>query len=705
MRTILTLLASLVVLAPHLSAQTVVRINQLGYLPGARKAAVLMSRDTTFHPSSWEVRDALTGEVVFRSAKIRKDLPYGAFANMLGLDFSGLTTSGAYVVSVAEVRSPAFRIAADVYDGTADFLLNYMRQQRCGYNPYLNDSCHARDGYIVYDPGRDSTYIDVVGGWHDASDYLQYVTTSANAVFQMLFAFEMNPTCFGDAFGANGRPGGNGIPDILDEARWGLEWLVKMNPSPRIMFNQIADDRDHMGFKLPNQDSISYGLGRERPVYFCTGKPQGLFQYKNRSTGIASTAGKYASAFALGSILLERFDSSFSRLLREKAIDAYAWGKANPGVCQTAPCRSPYFYEEDNWVDDMELAATQLYRITNDTAYLGEAMQYARVEPVVPWMGADGAQHYQWYPFVNLGHYFLAERAGHDAAKMPLGWLKEGIDRVNERGQREPFRFGVPFVWCSNNFVSAKLTQQRVYTGVTRDSSYADMEASLRDWLFGCNPWGTSMIVGLPSQGTTPHDPHSAFTHVAGFPIDGGLVDGPVRASIFHALRGVQLSKDDPFKEFQSDSVVYHDDWADYSTNEPTMDGTASLTYYLSALQSAGAEQSGRAHLTLDGGAVIRMDSTKKEIYLVFTGHEFADGGESIRSTLRKHGIRASFFFTGDFYRAKRNRNLIRQLAADGHYLGPHSDHHLCMRRGTIAILSWSRNRNFSVTSRRITEQ
>jgi len=158
--------------------------------------------------------------------------------------------------------------------------LNYMRQQRSGFNPFLNDSCHTRDGYIIYHPTLDSTHIDVSGGWHDASDYLQYVTTSANAVFQMLFAYQENPKAFGDRFNAAGVPGANGIPDILDEAKWGLDWLVKMNPSKDLMFNQLADDRDHLGFRLPTLDTVNYGRGKERPVYVATGQPQGIGKYK-----------------------------------------------------------------------------------------------------------------------------------------------------------------------------------------------------------------------------------------------------------------------------------------------------------------------------------------------------------------------------------------------------------------------------------------
>ena len=76
-------------------------------------------------------------------------------------------------------------------------------------------------------------------------------------------------------------------------------------------------------------------------------------------------------------------------------------------------------------------------------------------------------------------------------------------------------------------------------------------------------------------------------------------------------------------------------------------------------------------------GAIIRTDPAKKEIHLVFTGHEFGDGGEIIRSVLRKHTAQGSFFLTGDFYRNPNFSNLIQGLKTDGHYLGGHSDKHL----------------------------
>jgi peptidoglycan/xylan/chitin deacetylase (PgdA/CDA1 family) len=76
-------------------------------------------------------------------------------------------------------------------------------------------------------------------------------------------------------------------------------------------------------------------------------------------------------------------------------------------------------------------------------------------------------------------------------------------------------------------------------------------------------------------------------------------------------------------------------------------------------------------------GGIIRMDPTQKVIYLTFTAHEFAAGGAVVRATLQRHRVRASFFFTGDFYRATQHRTLIEDLLGDGHYLGAHSDRHL----------------------------
>jgi len=427
----------------------------------------------------------------------------------------------------------------------------------------------------------------VTGGWHDAADYLQYLTTSATAAYQMMFAYKMNPNAFGDYFEANGNKGENGIPDILDEAKWGLDWLNKMNPEKNVMFNQIADDRDHAGFRLPNYDSVNYGKNLERPVYFITGNKQGICNHKNRTTGVSSSAAKYASAFALGAELMKIYYPEFSSIIKEKAFDAYEFAKSDLGVCQTTSCKSPYFYEEDNYIDDLELAAAQLFTLSNEAKYLTEAIEWGKVEPVTPWMGTDTMRHYQWYPFLNLGHVNIIKSNPENI--LIKKYLREGLNKIFKRGNENPFNIGIPFIWCSNNLVSAAVTQSHLYRKMTGDSTFSEMEAALLDWLFGCNPWGTSMVVGLPADGDYPQDPHSSLWIKENYLTTGGLVDGPIYSTIFNYLEYLKIVNGDEYEEFQSREHVYHDDYGDYSTNEPTMDGTASLTYILSALQQEGS--------------------------------------------------------------------------------------------------------------------
>jgi peptidoglycan/xylan/chitin deacetylase (PgdA/CDA1 family) len=125
--------------------------------------------------------------------------------------------------------------------------------------------------------------------------------------------------------------------------------------------------------------------------------------------------------------------------------------------------------------------------------------------------------------------------------------------------------------------------------------------------------------------------------------------------------------------------VVYHDDIGDYSTNEPTMDGTAELSYMLSSLEKDGLNQEKqRINEVIDAnGAIVKRDITKKEVFLVFTADEFGEGAEHILNVLSEKKSKASFFLTGNYLRNPSNALIIKRMISDGHFVGPHSDKHL----------------------------
>ena len=141
-------------------------------------------------------------------------------------------------------------------------------------------------------PLTNGTYLDARGGWHDAADLLKYLLTSGNATAQMLLAYQLGeakseiakpdftPLALKADLQRPGQPYPNGMPDMLDEARWGLEWMLKLHPAPDQLYHQVADDRDHTGRRLPQNENVDYGWGKG-------GRAGGVFR-RRPAAGVAA---------------------------------------------------------------------------------------------------------------------------------------------------------------------------------------------------------------------------------------------------------------------------------------------------------------------------------------------------------------------------------------------------------------------------------
>lgn len=591
------------------------RVNQTGFTPQEPKSAIAFSAGEL--PPEFVVLDASSGKRVLagKSRPIR-DAAWGQFTHHAELDFSALKRPGRYLVQTREARSHPFVIAAEAATALPAQLLDFMRQQRCGYNPWLGTNCHQLDGRTAFGPLPPGTPLDARGGWHDAGDLLKYLLTSANATAQMLLAHELTAPkgrvtrvpnfkskksgtratfpseVLADHHDALGNPGSNNIPDLLDEARWGLEWMLNLHPAPDALYHQVADDRDHYGWRLPQHEQADYGWGKggARVVYLADGQPQGLAQYKSESTGVANLAGRYAAAMALAYQVWkdDPQHQEFARRCLQAGREVYALGRAKEGVQQGNSFKAPYRYEETTWADDMEWGAAEFFRATREQGYLEDAKRYAKLAADEGWMGREQTGHYRFYPFMNAGHFRLYDLVDRDFKKQLAGYYRGGIERCVAAGRTNPYRVGVPFIWCSNNLVAALVTQCLMYERMTGDGRYREFCARQRDWLLGRNPWGTTMFTEIGHE--FPTDVHLMTTKLTGRRVRGGLVDGPVYERIFKSLKGVAIREPDPLAAFQG-AAVYHNDIGDYSTNEPTMDGTASaiLMFALCAANRQGA--------------------------------------------------------------------------------------------------------------------
>lgn len=200
-----------------------IRINQLGYLLDEHKKAIVFSQDRV-NETFMLIDDKNEVVATLRPIKSKQE-GWGTFKNYYELNFSHINIKGTYFIQgkKSKSRSEIFRIGDDVYKQKPDILLGFMRQQRCGYNPFFDMVCHQRDGRSAYGPMPDGTFVEASGGWHDAGDQLKYLITGSYATAHMLMAYELYPAAFGDQVNALGQPQTNGIPDILDEAKWGLD--------------------------------------------------------------------------------------------------------------------------------------------------------------------------------------------------------------------------------------------------------------------------------------------------------------------------------------------------------------------------------------------------------------------------------------------------------------------------------------------------
>ncbi|MBL9161532.1 MAG: glycoside hydrolase family 9 protein [Planctomycetaceae bacterium] len=509
-----------------------IRVNQIGYLPGDPKIAVLSSDEP------------LAGE--FHVGDFNADVgvdhgAWGPFAHNYRLDFSDVKSAGQYQVKFGAIASPQFAIGDDAYASVPAKLLEFMQLQRCGDNP-LTGMCHQEDGFDVVT----GEMVDVTGGWHDAGDRLKHMITTSYCVAALFLA------------------------DAEDEARHGAQLIRKIHPHPQTIYVQIGDDRDHLPPEtLWHDDQSNYGRGPGGPraAWPATGAPDGP-THQNKSTGVANLAGRSAAALALAGDV-------------ETAKSLYALGKAKPGVAMSVPVRAPYYYGESSYFDDMEWGAIELYLATKERPYLHDAIKYAHQAQGNPWMGADRHGHYEYFPYVNLAHWRLYPQAGPEDQRKIAGYYREGLERIRLRAEQNPYRLGTPLVWCSTNDVTALATQAALYEQMTGDVTYRQLGAEARDWLFGRNPWGVSFVIGVPEGGRAASRPHHLFWKLKQHLPVGGVVDGPVSKDINDGLKFGNSFADDELARFQSDVAVYHDLFADFSTNEPIIDGTVSLLLLL----------------------------------------------------------------------------------------------------------------------------
>lgn len=657
-----------------------IRINNLGYTPHASKKAIFIA-ERKKKISVFTLHDALTNKQVYKSSKIQA---WGAFANFADsyiFDFSDFTSEGAFYLKANDLYySPTIFINQNIYLGMADRQLSYFRNSRFStqnanafYNtqlqPYTetiversisidktiaNKNPRLRPTTIRTDTVVKDTLImskNIDGGWMRPVGSAQWGNEIAETTFQLLFAYKTNSESFADIFNHSGSGTSNGMADVMDEARNGLEWLAKAFPHPDTLIYRIGKcDNDLIGRRI--------------------------HMLKNDDKATPQVAAKYASAFALGALTFAKTDSEFSNELHTKALQAYTLAKKQVHKLNNEKLIAQSEIMDLNWADDLQLAATQLYYLTFENIYLDDAIFYGRTEPVSPWIFSEMAQAQQWAPLNNYGHLILANTEDPALKKEFSTNLLFNLQRAQLRASTNLFHMGAPMSEHSNAKIVALATMCQMYRTSTGDLQFVPLETALIDWLWGRNPWGMSMIQALNNSGTQSNELFSDAWFYEQDIKTGTLAAGAVNKATAHKHEDLQKVMDENNSLFQSDWAIFNADERDYLTNTITAEGTSALPLMLSTLQKESTKKAMDENIYVVGG-IVRTNPAKKNITLVFTANTYADGYRHIRRALKKEKVQASFFFTGNFLRRNSRARMAKKLAKNGHYVGPHSDKHL----------------------------
>lgn len=306
-------------------------VDQFGYQPARIKIAVLRDPVTGFDATDQftpgticEVVNATSNAVVFSAAPVAWNS--GAVNISSGdrawqFDFSNVTAAGDYFVRDKQsgVTSPTFSIATDVYAPVLRAAMRYFYYQRASMEKkaafagagWADAISHVgalqdRNARLYSAPSDASTERDLSGGWYDAGDYNRYTSWHATYIINLLHAYIENPGIWADNY--NIPESGNGIPDIIDEIRFGLDWLVKMQNTDGSMLSILS-------------------VAHASPPSAATG--QSLYGSPNTSCALVS-----AGAFALAAKVFaaQTGAAAFAADLLTRAENAWTWAQANPNV-------------------------------------------------------------------------------------------------------------------------------------------------------------------------------------------------------------------------------------------------------------------------------------------------------------------------------------------------------------------------------------
>ena len=518
-----------------------VKVNQIGYAPDDKKTVIT----TDAEDAKFKIVDASTDETVYVGEYEPVFYDKAVSSNVRRADFTDFKTPGEYyIVSKPSGASYHFSIGDGLYEDMYKDVVLMLYKQRCGVEvssdiagEFGHAACHT-DKAIVY--GDESKKVDVTGGWHDAGDYGRYVVSGAKTVADLFLTYaDFDYT--NDALGI--PESGNKIPDVLDEAKFELDWMLKMQDASGGVYHKVT------GYNFPDT---------------CTAVEE-KDQMVLAPISYAATA-DFAAVMAYASVLYKDFDAAAAEAYGAAAAKAYAYmekapkeGFKNPEEIVTGEYPDKKLSDEDLW------AAAELYLATGDAKY-ADAVKAGLSEDVIMGLGWGDVGTYALYDLARRSEDAEIQK---QAEELLLAETDKLLGKCKEDGFYQGF--GMSYPWGSNMTVANNGMLFLFAYNLTGNEEYHEYAQRQRDYICGVNGTAYCYVTGYGEH--TPNDVHHRPSQVAGKAVPGMLVGGP------------NNGLDDPYANAvlygMPPALCYVDSQQSYACNEVTVYWNSPLIYLL----------------------------------------------------------------------------------------------------------------------------
>ncbi|MBR5422311.1 MAG: glycoside hydrolase family 9 protein [Lachnospiraceae bacterium] len=524
-----------------------ISVNQVAYESSAVKHATLRGA------THYILHDAKDSIVLEGDAKPVSDENSGIDAACI--DFSSVTEAGEYYFTDdSGDKSPRFSISETPYKNLFRDAIRMLYFQRCGMaleekyaGKFAHAACHCGKARIL----GTERFIELGGGWHDAGDYGRYVTAGAVAVAHLLYAYLGKPEAF--ELSLDIPESGNGIPDILNECRWELDWMLKMQEEDGSVHHK-ATSMHFADFIMPEEDDLEVVV-----------------------TPVSSlAAADFAAIMSLASRCFEKYDAALAESYKAAALKAGEWLQANPAFLFENPKDVHTGTYEDMFDADERLwAAAELFILSGDRKWIFEMRRILELRvslTALGWADVGG--------LASLAVFGARESFPEDLVNKLKGtWLEEA-DRLRSVAEGNPYELAFhpyDFRWGSNMQVLCNAMELLVAYELSGKESYRDTARFQLDYLLGRNAMDVSYVTGHGERAF--RDPHNRPTVADGIdePIPGYVSGGPNYRPGDTAANKETLAG-------RGAMCCYVDDWRSYSTNEITIYWNSPLVFVLAYL-------------------------------------------------------------------------------------------------------------------------